>query len=115
VGYWVYLDAIPSREEANRILTVLHDNGVAEAYGIQGDDGRLISLGVFTEIARAGRLRDQVRALGFEPKVVDRTRREDVYYIDLKLVPGRQVDYEALQTPGRITRLEQRPCPGAAA
>jgi hypothetical protein len=115
VGYWVYLDAIPSRDEANRILTVLHDNGVADAYGIQGDDGRIISLGVFNEIARAGRLRDEVRALGFEPKVVDRTRRQDVYFIDLLLSPSRQVDFEALQTTGRITRLEQRPCPGAAA
>ncbi|HEU4620048.1 MAG TPA: hypothetical protein VFV10_18570, partial [Gammaproteobacteria bacterium] len=82
-----------------------------------GDDGKIISLGVFTEIARAGRLRDQVRALGFEPLVVDRTRREDVYWIDLMLKAGREVDFEALQTPGRITRLEQRPCgtPFAAA
>lgn len=111
VGYWVYLDAIPSREEANRMLSLLHDNGVGDAYAIQGDDGRRISLGVFTEIARAGRLRDQVRALGLEPKVVDRTRREDVFWIDLELGTGQQVDFEALQTPGRITRLEQRPCP----
>lgn len=111
VGYWVYLDAIPSREETNRILSALRENGISDAYMIPGEiDGDLISLGVFSEVARAGRLRDRVRALGFEPVVEDRTRRENVYWVDVTLGSDQQLDFEALQTPGRITRLEQRPC-----
>jgi cell division septation protein DedD len=111
VGYWVYLDAIPSREETNRILSVLRENGISDAYMIPGEiDGDLISLGVFSEVARAGRLRDRIRALGFEPVVEDRTRRENVYWLDVTLGSEQQLDFQALQTPGRITRLEQRPC-----
>jgi hypothetical protein len=78
-----------------------------------GDAGFLISLGVFSEISRAGTLREQVRALGQEPVIVDRTRRGTVYWIDLQLPTDAGLDLEALQTPGRITRLEQRNC-GAA-
>jgi hypothetical protein len=111
IGYWVHLEGLPSRADANQALQALHDGGVAEAYLIPGEqDGDIISLGVFNEISRAGRLRDQVRELGFDPAVVDRTRRGTVYWIDVRLAPAQELDFETLQTPGRITRLEQRPC-----
>lgn len=114
VGYWVYIEAIPTQDEANRMLAKLHSNGVPDSYVIAGSDtGNLISLGVFTEEARADRLRDQVRALGYEPIVVDRTRKENMYWIDVTVPGGRQLDFDTLQTPGEITRLEQRPCPTA--
>ena len=52
----------------------------------------------------------QVRALGFEPEVVDRTRRATVYWVDVMLAPEQTLDFDALQPPGRIIRLEQRSC-----
>lgn len=115
VGYWVYLDDIRTRDEADKMLAKLHDNGAPDSYLIPdgGDAGDRISLGVFSEVERAGRLRDRLRALGFEPVVVDRTRHENVYWIDVTLPAGRRLDFETLQTPGRITRLEQRSCPAA--
>jgi hypothetical protein len=111
VGYWVHVDAIPTRAEANRALTDLRENGLAEAYLIPGEeDGDIISLGVFSDIARAGRLRERVRGLGLDALVVDRSRRGTVYWIDVDLRGGDELDFEALGAPGRITRLEQRPC-----
>ena len=77
------------------------------------DSGNLVSLGVFSEISGVSRRRDQVRALGFEPQVVDRTRRATVYWVDVMLAPEQTLDFDALQPPGRIIRLEQRACEAA--
>jgi SPOR domain len=110
VGYWVYIAGIPTREEANEKLALLQANDISDSYVTPGDAGYLISLGVFSEIARAARRRGEVRALGLEPSVADRTRRGTVYWVDVSLAAGQTLDLEALQTPGRITRLEQRSC-----
>jgi hypothetical protein len=114
IGYWVYIPAIPAEQEAGEILAKVRAAGIADSYVIpNGDSGNLVSLGVFSEISGVGRRRDQVRALGFEPQVVDRTRRATVYWVDVTLAPGQRLDLELLQPPGRIIRLEQRPCPGS--
>jgi cell division septation protein DedD len=113
VGYWVYLPAIATELEANEILAKVRAQGIADSYVIpNSDSGNLVSLGVFNEISGVSRRRDQVRALGFEPQVVDRTRRATVYWVDVTLAPGQALDFDALQPPGRILRLEQRSCAG---
>ena len=85
--------------------------GIADSYVIpNSDSGNLVSLGVFSEISGVSRRRDQVRALGFEPQVVDRTRRATVYWVDVTLGPEQRLDFDALQPQGRIIRLEQRSC-----
>lgn len=113
VGYWVYIDAIATTERADSMLAELHAGGLTEAYVIADTsaDDNIISLGVFTELAGAERLREQVRALGFEPTVTDRTRRGNVYWVDAELGPDAELDLDSLQPAGRIVRLEQRPCP----
>lgn len=111
VGYWVYIERIPSVEEAELILARLRQSGIADSYVIpNSDSGTLISLGVFTEITRAGRRREEARALGQEATISDRTRRATVYWVDVLLPRGDTLDFELLQPPGRIIRLEQRPC-----
>ncbi|HEY8519569.1 MAG TPA: SPOR domain-containing protein [Gammaproteobacteria bacterium] len=111
VGYWVYIERIPTEDEANEILANLRANGISDSYVIPDSGGNnLISLGVFSEIGRAGTRREQVRALGYEPTVTDRTRRGTVYWVDVLLDPGQTLDFEVLQVPGRILRLEQRAC-----
>ncbi|HEY3517230.1 MAG TPA: hypothetical protein VGL98_09320 [Gammaproteobacteria bacterium] len=117
-GYWVYIPAIPTEQEANETLTKVRegvrDARIPDAYVIRNSDsGNLVSLGVFSEISGVSRLRDEVRALGFEPQVVDRTSRATVYWIDIALAPEQTLDFETLQPPGRIIRLEQRACESA--
>lgn len=111
IGYWVYIPAIATEAEANAILTRMRAEGITDSYVIpNSDSGNLVSLGVFSEISGVSRLRDEVRALGFEPQVVDRMSRATVYWIDIVLAPGQALDFDALQPPGRIIRLEQRAC-----
>jgi hypothetical protein len=114
-GYWVYIPALPTEQQANETLAKVRegvrDARIPDAYVIRNSDsGNLVSLGVFSEIGGVSRLRDEVRALGFEPEVVDRTRRATVYWIDVALTPDQTLDFDALQPPGRIIRLEQRDC-----
>jgi hypothetical protein len=114
-GYWVYIPAIPTEQEANEALAKVREGvreaRIPDAYVIRNSDsGNLVSLGVFSEISGVSRLRDEVRALGFEPQVVDRTSRATVYWIDIALDPEQTLDFESLQPPGRIIRLEQRAC-----
>jgi hypothetical protein len=111
VGYWVYLAAIPTLADAETILARLKESGIDEAYVIpSSDSGTLISLGVFTEVARAGNRLSAARELGYEATISDRTRRGTVYWVDVLLAAGETLDFDALQPPGRIVRLEQRPC-----
>jgi hypothetical protein len=114
-GYWVYIPAIATDFEANealaRVREGVRDSRIPDAYVIRNSDsGNLVSLGVFSEISGVSRLRDEVRALGFEPQVVDRMSRATVYWIDIALAPEQALDFDALQPPGRIIRLEQRAC-----
>jgi hypothetical protein len=114
-GYWVYIPALPTEQQANEALAKVREGvreaRIPDAYVIRNSDsGNLVSLGVFSEISGVSRLRDEVRALGFEPEVVDRTRRATVYWIDVALAEGQTLDFDALQPPGRIIRLEQRDC-----
>lgn len=116
IGYWVYIQAIPTGREADAILERVRAAGLADSYVIpQSDSGALVSLGVFTEINGVTRRRDEVRALGYEPTVVDRTRRATVYWVDVLLGQEQTLDLETLQAPGRILRLELRACPVGSA
>ena len=111
IGYWVYIAALPTEQAANEILAKVRDQGITDSYVIpNSDSGNLVSLGVFSEISGVSRRRDQVRALGLEPEVVDRTRRATVYWVDVMLAPEQTLDFDSLQPAGRIIRLEQRDC-----
>jgi cell division septation protein DedD len=111
IGYWVYIAGVPTTSAANEILAKVRDSGITDAYVIpNSDSGNLVSLGVFSEISGVSRRRDEVRALGYEPQVVDRTRRATVYWVDVVLTDGQTLDFDTLQAPGRIIRLEQRSC-----
>lgn len=111
IGYWVYIAAIATEQQADEILAKVRAKGITDSYVIpNSDSGNLVSLGVFSEISGVSRRREQVRELGFEPQVVDRTRRATVYWVDVTLAAGQALDFDSLQTPGRIVRLEQRDC-----
>jgi cell division septation protein DedD len=115
IGYWVYIAAIPTEQQADEILAKVRAKGITDSYVIpNSDSGNLVSLGVFSEISGVTRRRDQVRELGFEPQVVDRTRRATVYWVDVTLAAGQALDFDSLQPPGRIIRLEQRDCEPSA-
>jgi hypothetical protein len=79
------------------------------------EGGSDISLGIFSEPARAQRRAEEVRSLGFTPSIDDRTRRGTVYWIDVDLKATDQLINPAdiQQESGKIVRLEVLACPVA--
>jgi hypothetical protein len=85
VGRWVYADGFPTRADANNAVSALADAGIPETFVIADTDGSyLVSLGIFSEEARADQLAAQARGLGFSPIVVDRTRADDAVWLDVE-------------------------------
>lgn len=113
-GLWVYLDDLPSHEEAQRAMTLLKRRGISDAYIMPSADlTNDISLGVFSDPDRAQRRAEEIKTLGFTPTIADRTRRGTVYWIDLdlKATDGLINPAELQSESGRIVRLEVIACP----
>jgi hypothetical protein len=114
-GYWVSVQGLATREEAESALRMLTGSGISDVYLMPGSDPpNVLSLGVFSEYQRAQRRLDEVHALGLIPRIDDRKRAGSVYWIDVELQePGQMIDSSIFQTdPGKITRLEIRGCRG---
>ena len=112
-GYWVTLGGVADRTAANTVIERLRRGGVADAYAMPGDGSDVtISLGLFSERQRALRRVDDAKAVGLEPRIVDRERTGTVYWIDVDVVPPKELpDAARLQGEGgRILRLEVKPC-----
>ena len=109
IGYWVHIDNLDSRAEAQAVLAKLREGGVSDSYIVSDEGKQGISLGVFSEIKRAGTRRQQVQKLGFAPVVTDRSRRGTVYWVDVDLEAEEELDLASLQQ-GRIVRLDEQGC-----
>ena len=79
-GYWVYLPAMQA-SQARRIVADLDAHGMTDYYiGKQN----YISLGIFSDKDKAERRLQEVQRLGYEPKVDQRYRTRDVYWLDVE-------------------------------
>jgi hypothetical protein len=112
-GYWVTLERLPDRAAANVVIDRLRRSGVPDAYAMPGDGREItISLGLFSERQRALSRLEDVKAIGYAPRIVDRERSGTVYWIDVDVDPPATLpDAARLQGEGgRILRLEVKPC-----
>ena len=100
-GYWVYLPATSSREQALGIARQLSAKGVRDYYVVTaGDQQNTISLGLFRDKNNAEKRKGEVTALGFNPELVTRTEELPVYWVDFASDPQHPVDWR--------TRIAQR-------
>jgi len=113
-GYWVYVAGIKSAADETRVLRTLQDAGISDAHAVpSADDGRRVSVGLFTERPRAERRARAVEHLGFSPDIVDRRRPGTVYWLDLDL----GTSDAAVPTDGLVpadqgeSRIQVRVCP----
>jgi cell division septation protein DedD len=117
VGYWVNVPGFAKREDAERAVTKLKQNGITDVYislsGADAESPNVVSLGVFKETERAQRILVQAKGLGFPAQISDRTRAGSVYWVDVDFPsPQPNFDFSTLGAqPGKILRLEQRACP----
>ena len=119
VGYWVHVPGFAKHEDAERAMARLKQQGIADVYiSLSGGESSssVISLGVFRESDRAQRLLAEAKSLGFAAQIADRTRPGTVYWVDVDTPENApSFDFATLGAqPGKILRLEQRPCPQTA-
>jgi cell division septation protein DedD len=113
-GYWVYLGGLKSAADETRALKTLQEAGITDAHAVPAaDDGRRVSVGLFTERTRAERRARAVQHLGFSPDIVERRRSGTIYWIDLDLGSSdAAVPTEGLAAPDqRESRIQVRVCP----
>jgi hypothetical protein len=113
-GYWVYVAGIKSAADETRVLRTLQDAGISDAHAMaSADDGRRVSVGLFTERPRAEKRARVVEHLGFSPDIVERRRPGTVYWVDLELgASDATVPIEGLVPADQGTsRIQVKVCP----
>jgi hypothetical protein len=93
-GYWVYLPAMSSREQALAIARQLSAKGVRDYYVVTaGDQQNTISLGLFRDRGNAEKRRNEVATLGFTPELITRTEELPVYWVDFASDPQHPLNW----------------------
>lgn len=103
-GYWVYLPAQASREQALGMARTLSAKGVRDYYVVTaGDQQNTVSLGLFRDQGNAERRRAEIAALGLTPKVNARTEDLPTYWLDFALAGSAPPDWRAkVSSPGDL-------------
>lgn len=117
-SWWVFIGGMKSDSDTDHALVALERNGVKDALVMPAtaDAGRRISLGLFTERARAERRAESVRAMGLKAEVAERKLANALYWVDLSPQPGMNtIPLQDLFAEGVSSKVTVQPCPPAAA
>jgi hypothetical protein len=113
-GFWVYVGGIKTAVDETKTLRALQDAGIADAHAMAAaEDGRRVSVGLFTDRTRAERRARVVEHLGFSPDIVERHRSGTIYWVDLDLgTSDAAVPTEGLAPADQGgSRIQVRVCP----
>ena len=107
-GYWVYLPALQTREQALAAARQLSSKGVRDYYVVTaGDQQNTISLGLFRDQGNAERRRAEIAALGFTPQSIARTEELPVYWLDYATDRMHPLDWRGKLGAGAAALKEQ--------
>jgi len=82
-GFWVYLPAVETREQALGLARDLAAVGISDYYVVTaGDQENTVSLGLCREEGKARRRQASLNTLGFDARVAQRTEETVVYWLD---------------------------------
>ncbi|WP_266170445.1 SPOR domain-containing protein [Dyella subtropica] len=95
-GWWVYLPASSSREQALEQARKLSTANIND-YFVVGSGGQpnTISLGLFKDPANARKRRDEVVSAGFPAQMTERTETVPEYWLDLAVADGTRFDWRS--------------------
>ena len=113
-GFWVYVGGLASEAQQNDVIKRLERSGIQDAQAMpESDQGRRVSVGVFSERDGAERRARAVKALGLSADITERKQAAAAYWIDVDLNSSTQT----LPTDGLLSvqesgaRLEIHECP----
>jgi hypothetical protein len=117
-GYWVYIGGLSSQAETDKALVTLERNGIKDAIVMPEtpEAGRRLSLGLYSERARADRRAQTVNQTGLKAEVGERKIPGALYWVDLAPLPGMNtVPLQDLFAQGVSSHIAVQPCPPSAA
>jgi hypothetical protein len=109
-GYWVYLEGPPTEAGERRLLDRLRKGGITDAQAVGELGSRRISLGVFSDEARAAAQSERVARLQLLPQIEARDKAGTAIWLDLTLKSD-SLPLEGQKFPAGDTELEFRACP----
>jgi len=112
-SYWVYVAGL-SQSEAGRALVALEHNGITDARVMpeNGEAGRRLSLGLYSERPRAERRAEAVRQSGLKAEIAERKLAGTLYWVDVTPPPGvSAVSLQDLFAEGINSQIAVQPCP----
>jgi SPOR domain len=115
-GYWVYVGGIKTQADADKALVTLERAGIRDALVMPetSDAGRRLSLGLYSERARAERRAQAVQQTGLKAEVAERKIPGTLYWVDLSPLPGmNSIPLQDLFAEGVRSRIAVQPCPAA--
>jgi hypothetical protein len=115
-GWWVYVGNLKSDADADRALVTLEHGGIKDALVMPatGDTPKRLSLGLFSERARADKRAQSIRSLGLYAEVAERKVPGTLYWVDLAPLPGMStVPIQDLFAEGVSSRIAVQTCPAA--
>jgi hypothetical protein len=113
-GYWVFLEAPTTQAAERRLLDRLRRGGISDAQALGEGEARRISLGIFSDEARAIAQSERVARLQLLPQIEAREKSGTSLWLDLQLKSG-SPPLEGQKFPAGDAELEFRPCPPPAA
>ncbi|HEX7814332.1 SPOR domain-containing protein [Dyella sp.] len=97
-GWWVYLPASPSRDQALAQARKLSAANIKDYFVVgsnSGDQPNTVSLGLFKDPANARKRRDEVVAAGFSAQMTERTETVPEYWLDLAVADNAHFDWRS--------------------
>lgn len=115
-GWWVYVVGTSS-EQQSRTLAALRRAGLRDAFAMPDDAEFRVSVGIFSEEARATDRAAQVRRLKLEPAITERLRDQTTIWFDMPGIAQEALRDGRLSTAGidlDALRIEACPTPNTA-
>jgi hypothetical protein len=113
-GYWVYVGDLGGEAQQMDVVRRLERSGILDAQVMPvSDEGRRVSVGLFSERQGAERRAKAVRDLGLKAEIAERKQSAAAYWVDLDLANNTQtlpMD-SLLSLEDSDARLEIRECP----
>lgn len=112
-GWWVYV-ANPDAAAQNRSLRAIQSAGIRDAFSMPNDPEFRVSVGLFTEEARATSRAEAVRALRLDAVVNERMQQQDAVWFDLTTSADTTVDLARFSAEGvDVGDLRLEACPAS--
>jgi hypothetical protein len=117
-GFWVYVGGLANEKQQNDVIQRLEHSGIQDAQAMaESEQGRRVSVGLFSERDGAERRARAVKALGLTPEISERKQTAAAFWLDVDLNTSTQT----LPTDGLLSlqeagaRLEIHECPASQA